>query len=57
MQNLLHVRTPVDPGEPLWRRLRAGSRVSLSSSPEGDPLDYSLRGSAAELDRVAADCR
>jgi hypothetical protein len=57
MGDFLHVRTRVDPGEPLWRRLRAGNRVSLPSSPEGDPLDYSLRGSAVELDRVAAGCR
>ena len=57
MQDLLHVRTPVDPGEPLWRRLRAGSRLTLSSSASGDALGYSLRGSAAELDRVAAGCR
>lgn len=57
MQDFMHVRTPVEPGEPLWQRLRAGSRLALSSSNEGDPLDYSLRGSAAELDRVAAACR
>ena len=57
MEDFLHVRTRVDPDEPLWRRLRAGNRLSLSSSPEGDPLDYPLRGSAVELDRVAAGCR
>jgi hypothetical protein len=57
MQDFLHVRTPVEPGEPLWQRLRAGSRLALSSSPDGDPLDYPLRGSAVELDRVASGCR
>lgn len=57
MQEFLHVRTPVEPGEPLWQRLRAGSRLSLTSSPDGTPPDYSLRGSAAELDRVAKACR
>lgn len=56
MGDFLHVRTPVEPGEPLWQRLRAGNRLSLSSSASGDALDYSLRGSAAELDRVSADC-
>ena len=57
MQDFLHVRTPVEPGEPLWQRLRAGNRLALPSSPDADPLDYSLRGSSAELDRVAAACR
>lgn len=57
MDDFLHVRTPVDPGEPLWQRLRAGNALKLSSSPDGTPFDYSLRGSAAELDRVAAACR
>jgi hypothetical protein len=57
MQDFLHVRTPVRPGNPLWQRLRAGNRLALSSSPDGEPVDYSLRGSAAELDRVAAACR
>ena len=56
MDGLLYLRTPVQPGGPLWQRLRAGSRLSFSS-PEGDPLEYSLRGSAAELDRVEKACR
>ncbi len=54
--DLVYVRTPVEAGEPLWRRLRAGSQLSLSTS-DGDPHDFSLRGSAAELERVAAGCR
>jgi hypothetical protein len=57
MEGFLYVRTPLEPDEPLWKRLRAGNRLSLSSSPEGEPLDYSLRGSAKELERVAAACR
>jgi hypothetical protein len=57
MDGFLYVRTPLEPGGPLWQRLRAGNRLSLSSSPEGGPLDYSLRGSAKELERVAAACR
>jgi hypothetical protein len=57
MGDSYYVRTPVEPGDPLWQRLRAGNSLVLSSAPEGEPLDYSLRGSAAELDRVAAGCR
>ncbi len=54
--DLVYVRTPLQTGEPLWRRLRAGNLLSLSTS-DGGPLDFSLRGSAAELERVAAGCR
>jgi hypothetical protein len=57
MEDSYYLRTPVEPGDPLWQRLRVGSSLQLSSSPEGEPLDYSLRGSAAELDRVARGCR
>jgi hypothetical protein len=57
MDGFLHVRTPLEPGGALWQRLRAGSRLALTYSPEGQPLEYTLRGSAAELDRVRAACR
>jgi hypothetical protein len=57
MEGFLHVRTPIRPGEPLWRGLRAGSKLALSSAADAEPLGYSLAGSAVELDRVAAACR
>jgi hypothetical protein len=56
MDSLVYVRTPLDAGEPLWRQLRAGNRLSLPT-PDGDPIDFSLRGSSAELQRVASSCR
>jgi hypothetical protein len=53
----VHLGTPIRVGDPLWASMRAGRAMRIADRAEAEARDYSLRGSAAELDRVAGACR
>ena len=55
--SVLHVGTPFAADDPLWARMRAGSTARIFDAEGEEAREFSLRGSAAELDRVAAACR
>ena len=54
---VVHLGTPIAIDDPLWARLRAGRVVRIADRAGQEAREYALRGSAAELDRVAAACR
>lgn len=54
---VLFISAPVTVDDPLWARLRAGETLMFHDREGEDAREFSLRGSAAELDRVASACR
>ena len=55
--DVLFIGGSVTVDDPVWARLRAGRTVRFHDREDEDAREFSLRGSAAELDRVAAACR
>lgn len=55
--DVLYIGAPIAVGDRLWTRLRSGRAVEFSDREGEEARAFSLRGSAAELDRVAAGCR
>jgi hypothetical protein len=55
--DVLYIGTPLALDDALWAGLRAGQAVRFHDAEEAEAREFSLRGSAAELDRVASACR
>ena len=55
--DVLYIGGPVSVDEPIWGRLRAGRTVRFHDREGEEAREFSLLGSADELDRVAGACR
>jgi hypothetical protein len=55
--DVLYIGGPVSADEPIWGRLRAGRSVRFHDRDGEEAREFSLRGSADELDRIARACR